>query len=43
MIVEDNPKDLKLVRDVLSAKGHEIIAEDTPKWGLSWRWNGNPI
>ncbi len=34
LIVEDNPKDLKLVRDVLSAKGHEIIDADTAEVGI---------
>ncbi len=34
LIVEDNPKDLKLVRDILSAKGHEIIDADTAEVGI---------
>ncbi len=34
LIVEDNPKDLKLVRDVLSAKGHEIIDANTAEVGI---------
>ena len=34
LIVEDNPKDLKLVRDILSAKGHEIIDADTAELGI---------
>ncbi len=34
LIVEDNPKDLKLVREVLSAKGHEIIDADTAEVGI---------
>ncbi len=34
LIVEDNPKDLKLARDVLSAKGHEIIDADTAEVGI---------
>jgi CheY-like chemotaxis protein len=34
LIVEDNPKDLKLVRDVLSMKGHEIIDADTAEVGI---------
>lgn len=34
LIVEDNPRDVKLVRDVLHAKGYEIIHADTAEAGI---------
>jgi CheY-like chemotaxis protein len=34
LIVEDNPRDAKLVRDVLGAKGYEIINAGTAEQGI---------
>ncbi|MFQ5938155.1 MAG: response regulator [Acidiferrobacterales bacterium] len=34
LIVEDNPKDSKLIRDVLRAKGYETIDADTGEAGI---------
>jgi two-component system, cell cycle response regulator DivK len=34
LVVEDNPRDLKLVRDVLRAKGYEVIDAGTAEAGI---------
>ena len=34
LIVEDNPKNLKLVRDTLQVKGYRIIAAETGEEGV---------
>lgn len=42
LVVEDNPRDVKLVRDVLQAKGYEIINADTAELGIELARNRQP-
>jgi len=35
LIVEDNPKNLKLLRDILQVKGYQTIESDTGEEGVS--------
>jgi len=36
LIVEDNPKNLKLVRDTLQVQGYHTIEAETGEEGCSW-------
>jgi two-component system cell cycle response regulator DivK len=36
LVVEDNDKNRKLVRDVLTFKGYEIIEAETGEEGVVW-------
>ena len=36
LVVEDHDKNRKLVRDVLTFKGYEIIEAETGKWASAW-------
>ena len=36
LVVEDNVKNLKLVRDVLEYAGYEVVVAETGERGSSW-------
>ena len=42
LVVEDNPKNLKLVRDVLTYSGYEVIEATTGEDGVGWRARPRP-
>ena len=42
LIIEDNEKNRKLVRDVLQVKGYQTIESRRPKKGSSSRWRQSP-
>ena len=42
LIVEDNPKNLKLVRDTLQVKGYQTIEAETGERACSWPASGAP-
>ena len=37
LVVEDNPLNLKLVRDVLGAAGYDVVSATSGEEGLGWR------
>ena len=41
LIVEDNPKNLKLIRDILQFEGYTTLEAETGKPGLCWPASGN--
>ncbi len=43
LIIEDNEKNLKLVRDVLQVKGYETIEATTPRTACASRSSALPI
>jgi two-component system cell cycle response regulator DivK len=42
LIVEDNPKNLRRVRDTLQVKGHRTIEAGTGEWGVQLARNQRP-
>ena len=37
LIVEDNPLNLKLVRDVLTVSGYDVVAAPSGEEGVTWK------
>ena len=42
LVVEDNPKNLKLVRDVLTYSGYEVIEATRARTASGWRTRASP-